>query len=466
VGALKSWLTRRLCVVAAGALLLAGIGAARAIAQSPVPSDAAIRNILIDRIDTYRQSVGMVVGVIEPAGRRLVAYGKLEAGDPRPLDGDTLFEIGSVTKVFTALLLVDMARRGEVLLDDPVVKYLPPETKLQERNGRAVSLFDLATHTSSLPRMPSNFAPRDAANPYADYTIGQLDEFLSAHVPSRDIGSQFEYSNLGVALLGRALARRANLDYETLVRSRIAEPLGMASTVITLSPPLQARLAAGHDGALARVANWDLGIFAGAGALRSSASDLLTFLAANLGTTQTPLAPALADMLRARGPIGSAGEIALGWAVLKRPGRDIVWHDGQTGGYHAFIGYDAKARIGIVVLSNTSVDNGDVGFHLLDPSIPLKRLRKEIAVDPRLFDGYVGRYALAPNLILTVTSEGGRLYVQVTGQARFQVFAESERKYFYRVVDAQITFETDDQGRAVRLILHQFGMDIPGKRIE
>ena len=130
------------------------------------------------------------------------------------------------------------------------------------------------------------------------------------------------------------------------------------------------------------------------------------------------------------------------------------------------MGFEAKTRTGVVVLSNSSSDIDDIGMHLLDASLPLKKQRKEIAVDPALFDGYVGRYQLAPNFILTVSRDAGQLFVQATGQSRFEVFAESEREYFYRVVDAQITFEADNQGRATRLILHQNGMDIVGKRME
>ena len=175
---------------------------AQAPPNSPVPPDSEIRKILVERVDAFHQGVGIVVGVIDPQGRRIVAYGSLDKGDPRPLNGDTIFEIGSVTKVFTSLLLSDMVQRGEVALADPVAKYLPPEVKVPERGGRAITLVDLSTHTSGLPRMPSNFHPKDPANPYADYTAEQLFEFISSYQLTRDIGSQFEYSNLGGGLLG------------------------------------------------------------------------------------------------------------------------------------------------------------------------------------------------------------------------------------------------------------------------
>ena len=454
-------------------ILSAASGGAQSPPNSPVPPDSEIRKILVERVDTFHQGVGIVVGVIEPQGRRMVAYGSLNQGDPRPLNGDTIFEIGSATKVFTSLLLADMVQRGEVALTDAVAKYLPAEVKVPERGGRAITLVDLSTHTSGLPRMPSNFSPKDPANPYADYSVEQLYQFLSSYQLTRDIGSQFEYSNLGGGLLGQALAHRAGVDYEALVRSRITGPLGMNSTGITLSPEMKARLALGHNDKLVTVPNWDLPALAGAGALRSSVNDMLTFLAANLGYVKSPLAPAMAAMLSVRRPTGApgGGEIGLGWLITKPSEDEIVWHNGGTGGYRSFIGYDAKSRVGVVVLSNTFTGSGvdDIGMHLLDshvPLLPAPKEHKEITVDPKIFEGYVGQYQLAPNFILTVTREGDQLFTQATGQSKVQVFPESERDFFLKVVDAQIAFETDANGRATSLTLHQNGANVPAKRIE
>lgn len=441
-------------------------------ADSPLLPDAEIRKILVDRIDKQHQSVGIVVGVIEPAGRRVISYGSLTQGDKRPLDGDTVFEIGSVTKVFTSLLLADMVQRGEVALTDPVAKYLPPEVKMPQRGGREITLQDLANHTSGLPRLPSNLASKDATNPYADYSVEQLYQFLSSYQLTRDIGSKYEYSNLGGGLLGHVLARRAGMSYEELVQTRICGPLGMKSTAITLSADLKSRLAVGHDPELKPVPNWDLPTLAGAGALRSTANDLLTFLAANLGYTKSPIAPAMAAMLTVRRPTGVQGlEIGLGWHILTRDGNEIVWHNGGTGGYRTFVAYDLKRRVGVAVLSNTETTVGvdDIGQHLLNTSAPLYQLpaeRKEVAVDPRMFDGYVGRYELAPSFILTVTREGNHLFVQASGQGKAEVFPQSAHDYFYKIVDAQITFEVDEQGKATSLVLHQNGMNQPAKRIE
>jgi len=309
---------RPLAIVAA-AVFAATLSAAPT--PSALPSDSEIRSILVQRIDDQKQSVGIVVGVIGPAGRRVVAYGEREKGDPRKLDGDTIFEIGSVSKVFTSLLLSDMARHGEVALTDPVQKYLPPEVTMPTRGGREITLQDLATQTSGLPRLPSNLAPRDPADPYADYTVAQLYQFLSTYTLTRDIGAKYEYSNLGGGLLGHVLARRAGTTYEDLLISRISKPLGMNSTVVTVPAAMKSRFAAGHDAQLHKVPYWNLPTLTGAGAIRSTANDLLTFLAVNLGYQPSPLAPSMAAMLVGRRPTGMPGlEIALGWHILTRDG--------------------------------------------------------------------------------------------------------------------------------------------------
>src|SRR4029078_3531340 len=158
------------------------------------------REILVKRVDEEKQAVGIVAGIIEPNGRRVVAYGNLATGDPRTLDGDTIFEIGSISKVFTSLLLADMVNRKEVALDDPAGKYLPENVRMPERSGKSITLLDLSTHSSGLPTLPSNIGSKNLRNPYADYSVDDLYHFLSGYTLPRDPGSDFEYSNLGGGL--------------------------------------------------------------------------------------------------------------------------------------------------------------------------------------------------------------------------------------------------------------------------
>jgi len=469
-------MTARHALVFAVSILLQRTAAfAQAPADSPLPSDTEIRKILADRVGSENSGLAIVVGVIDAKGRRVVTYGSLAKNDKRPLNGDTIFEIGSMTKVFTSLVLMDMARKGEVALTDPVSKYLPATVKVPERNNKKITLQDLSTQSSGLPRMPTNFHPKDESNPYVDYSVAQLYQFLSGYRLTRDIGAQYEYSNLGVGLLGYALTLRAGTNYETMVRTRILDPLGMKSTRVTLTPEMKTRLAIGHGPSLDPVPNWDLSpALAGAGALRSSANDMLTFLAANLGYIQTPLAADMAAEVSIRRPAGAPDiQIAYAWHVQTKNGNFIIWHNGGTGGYRTYMAYDPKSRAGVVVLENIASTAGpdDIGRHLLDASYPLQKVEPikehvEVTVNSKLFDNYVGSYELAPNAILTVSRTGDELFTQLTGQPKVQVFPESDRKFFLKVVDAQLTFDTDAQGKATEVVLHQNGRDITAKRLD
>ncbi len=426
--------------------------------QQGLSSDSAVHAILLTRVnalpDTGKHGEGIVVGLLDK-GRRVIAVG---------VGADNVFEIGSITKVFTASILADMASRGEVRLDDPVAKYLPSSAHIPSRNDRQITLLDLVTQSSGLPRMPSNLTPRDSMNPYADYSVQQLYAFLSGYQLTRDIGATYEYSNLGVGLLGHALALKAGTSYEQLVTRRVLIPLQMKETAITLTPALRARLALGHGGDGSVVPNWDLPTLAGAGALRSTASDLLTFLVANLDSTATPLSRTLQQTHGERHATDNPNlKIGLAWHISSRPVGKIVWHNGGTGGYRSFMGFDPVRRIGVVVLCNNgneSVD--DIGFHLLDETFPLSPPRQrhtEVAVDSLILQRYVGEYELAPTFHIVITREAAHLFAQATAQPRFAIFAESDSTFFLKVVDAQLTFRPDG------LVLHQNGQHLPGRRL-
>ena len=453
-----------------------------AIMPATVLSTSEIREILEKRLDQQKQTVGMVIGAIGPDGRRIISCGNVASGDPRTPDGDTIFEIGSVTKVFTSLLLADMVNSKEVRLDDPAAKFLPETVKMPERSGKFITLLDLATHRSGLPPLPGNLM-RQPTDPSADYSMDDLYRFLSVYKLPRDPGSEYEYSNLGAALLGNLLAHRAGTDYESLIVTRITRPLGMLETGITLSSSMKQRMATGHNAMLAPVANSDLPApLAGAGALRGSANDMLTFLEAFLGYKESILAPAMKAMLEVRRPAGQS-EIGLGWHIYSTDGSEIVWHNGKTGGFYSFVGYDPKARIGVVVISNATRSGvDDIGFHLLNPKLPLAnpeppKQRTEIHIDPKLLDDYTGRYQVTPNLIFEITREGPRLFAQGFAQTpaqtvgqplalpKFELFPEGEKNFFARVSDSQMTFETGPGGRATSLILHKAGRDLPAPRL-
>jgi CubicO group peptidase (beta-lactamase class C family) len=439
---------------------------ASAAAQA-IPTDSTVRAIIKPRVDTGRYA-GIAVGFITRDGRQQVTSYGPNAG-VTPFDANTVFEIGSITKTFTTAILADMVAKKEVALDDPVVKHLPPGTKVPERDGKQITLLDLATQTSGLPRLPTNLLIMDAKNPYASYTPAMLYEFLGDYTLPRGIGERYEYSNLGMGLLGQALGHRAGKDFETLVTERVLVPLGMRDTRIALTSGMRSRLAPGHDGGGEAQGLWDLPAIAGAGALRSTVGDMLKYVRANADSTSKPLGSVLAltHATRRPGPVPQVS-IGLAWHRTTTPGgRTVVWHNGGTGGYRSFAGYDEATGLGVVVLTNTAVSVDDIALHLLDPAVPLAPIparRVAVTVAPEILRRYPGEYALAPAFSLTITFENGALFAQATGQEKLPLYAESETKFFLRAADAELTFTSDSTGNVTGLILHQNGQNLPGRR--
>jgi CubicO group peptidase (beta-lactamase class C family) len=446
---------------------------AQQAASRVFPADSAVLALIKQRVEEKR-SAGIVVGLMAADGKtRVIAFGDPGPGKP-PLDANTVFEIGSISKVFTSAVLAQMVLDGKVKLDDPVQKFLPASVTIPARNGKEITLGTLSTQNSGLPRMPNNFRPKDSSNPYADYTVQQMYDFLSGYQLPRDPGQQFEYSNLGVGLLGHALSLAAGKSYEQLEQERVWTPLGMTHTAITLTPWMKEHLALGHDAAGAVTANWDIPTLAGAGAIRSTAADMLKFLDANLHPERGPLGKALELAHRERASAGGANAaIGLNWIILHAGTDTIVWHNGGTGGYRTFIGFEPSRRMGVVVLTNSGgAGADDIGMHLLDPDLPLApkvappKQRTAIELPANVLARYVGVYQLAPEFSIEVTMNSGALSAKATGQEAFRLWPESETDFFLKEIDAQITFVRDAQGGVTGLVLHQGGQNSPGKKVK
>ncbi len=413
-----------------------------------IPANEDIRNLLAERM--RHNGVGAVVGVIDPSGQRVVAFGRSGAPTNHPLDGDAVFQIGSVSKVFVGLLLADMVRHGEVALNDPAQKYLPPGVKLPQR-GRPITLLDLSTHRSGLPSMPDNFRLEAEPNPVEAYGVDDLWQFLSHYQLTREPGEKFEYSNLAVSLLGRLLARRARTDYENLLNERVLEPLGMHSTAITPSAGMNARLVPGHDRYLQPVYVWEMKTLQASGSIRSTANDMLRFIGAYLDQPHTRLADSMALQLRTRFP--KDGTTALGWGVQKIGEREIYLHEGGKTGYRSAAAFDPHTRTGVVVLQNARTDDRPTALavHLLTgrpmPRAPEAPARKPVVqVSPEILDRYAGRYRAKDGIVRVLHKRDHLLVSYQDGDGGLEFLAAGEREFFYSPGNDDITFEIDVNG--------------------
>ncbi|MBA3576726.1 MAG: serine hydrolase [Sphingomonas sp.] len=424
------------------------------------PSDAELTELL-QTLAEEGEAKGIVLGLLEPDGRRRVIVHGYAGTGARPLSAETVFEIGSINKTFTGAVLADMVRRGEVALEDPVSKYLPAGVSVPSR-GREITLADLATHTSGLPRVPTGYKPPDMANPYANYQARDLYGFLSSYTLERDVGAEPVYSNLGAGLLGHVLARAAGVEtIGELIRDRITDPLNMGMTDYGRAGELGAWLAKGHAEDGKPTPYWDVAVLAGAGGLNSNVNDMLTYLEANVADPQTPLRAAMRDAHHPRRSLKTEGfSIGLGWQQRTRGRQRIVHHGGSTGGFATYLGFDPITRAGVVILGNSGgFDSRDaVVFQLLKGS-------KFVTLPPSALREFVGTYQLRSDLLLTVSIEGEKLFGRIGKQRKARMHAIGSDKFLLLTSDVQLRFARDANGHSTWATLTKGTNALTGSKV-
>jgi CubicO group peptidase (beta-lactamase class C family) len=440
----------KLAMRAAALFLAAGL----TIGMSDTQADS-LDAVLDARLSAEDVALCIAAGTVSAQGRR-VSVRCSDRTAPR-LRPDTIVEIGSISKAFLGILLADASLRGELKLDDPLVKYLPEGSRVPQVGQRPITLLDLATHSSGLPRLPTGFVITNPLDPYAAVTDKDLLDALAATKPDRAPGVRYEYSNFGAMLVSMALQRATGKPFDELLAERIAAPLGMVSTFVVVPEAQRGRLGQGHRADGQRTPAWNIAPnLAGVGMIRASLDDMLKFASANLTPPDSAVGRAIRlshDKQRA----ADDGEIGLFWHRRSAADGSIVWHNGGTGGFAAMLAVHPGRGIAAVALSDTQRNLDDLPLHLVDPALPLKRKRVSIAFEPAWLDDYAGRYPLAPNFALTFAARDGRLYAQATGQPEFEVFAAARDRIFWKVVPAAAVFIRDETGRVVALEFTQGG---------
>jgi len=396
----------------------------------------------------------LVITVVDSGQSATYSFGKLDNGSTP--DANTVFEIGSITKTFTALLLAEEATANTLKLDANLATLLPRVT-IPSRAGKAITLEQLATQHSGLPRLPTNLRPRDPNDPYADYDGDKLKAFLANYALEREPGSVYEYSNLGVGLLGFALAEHAHTTYATLLQDKIFGPIGMRSSAITPTDAMREHFAMPHDEGGKPTSNWHFEALAAAGGINSTAADMLRYLSANMGLLNTPLYPAMELAHAPRADAAENERIGLAWMIRHDASTDVVWHNGMTGGYASFIGFTRDRRHGVVVLTNAQQSVDDLGFATLIADAPLRPVHQNISLATSTLDQYIGRYQLGPQFVLRVFRIDAQLYGQATGQRAFPIFAVDQDEFYAKVGDIRVSFQRDASGNVGSLVMHQGG---------
>jgi len=399
---------------------------------------------------------GVAAAWVDRDGAVFFQSGRFDADDPRSLTPDTQFEIGSVTKVFTALLLSESERLGKVSRNDSAAKYLLPKDDPAQATLAKITLLSLTTHTSGLPRLPANLGlrPETAADPYAAYDRAALIAGLRLHGPTAAVGNKVDYSNFGVSVLGEALAEAWGTSYADALREHVLLPLGLKTTTLGLAGiPPPSDLAPGHTNGK-RVPNWTALACAPAGAIRSSAREMATFLTVCLGGEDQPLHTAFSATMQPQHEIAdTGGEIGLGWMIAGEKGKPVYWHNGATAGSHAFIGFDPGSGKGVVLLANVQKGLEELGFGFLGtkPSKPATTVAHA--------GDYTGSYPFAPTFVIVVTAKDGSVFAQATAQPRLSLRPVATDRFAVIGVPAEISFERAADGKINALVLHQNGMN-------
>ncbi len=400
-------------------------------------------------------TMGLVVGLVSSAGQEIYTFGKRKVGGKAP-DADTLFEIGSVTKTFTSLALADMIKGGKVTLKQDLETLLPSaKVKVPAYSGQKINLLQLSTHTSGLPRMPSNFSPKNNLNPYVDYTTTELYAFLNGHTMTRAPGASWEYSNLATGVLGHALSLKENKTYEALIADRITKVLKLKDTVIKPSAAQDLRRAQGYNWDLQSTSAWDFDVLAPCGAIRSTARDMLAYLSVQAGLKSSTLDGAMAETHKVH-YAGSSYTMGLGWI---HSGTDKRWHNGGTYGFETYAGFDKKKKVGVIVLSNAYTTYGSqtkLGGALL--AMMAGETYKAVDIPPTItipsstLTELAGTYTAGSGSVL-IQINSGALHLVVTGQGSFRMYPTKKDLFYLRVSKTGLAFNRDSAGKVTGMEL-------------
>jgi serine-type D-Ala-D-Ala carboxypeptidase/endopeptidase len=427
-------------------VLLALAAPVPASAQQHLPGDDDLRHMLRYLVEDG-EAPGVVLGVLDPDGStRVVAYGS-SGPEGRSVGPRSVFEIGSITKTFTATLLADMVLRGEVALDDPASRYLPDHVAMPSFEGREITLLDLALHRSALPTTPTDLGNIGRRNTGVSYTVEDAYAFLSDYALPRAPGSRFEYSNFGYGLLGHVLGRAAGSSYRELVGARILAPLGMEQTTFDAAEAGD-WMTTGHRGGDPVRYRTDLEIFDGAGGLRSTAADLLKYMAAHVGEPRTDLERATRFAIEVRDTVsqGGAGR-GLAWGTVVHPGQaPVIAHGGGTVGYSSMLTVMPDRATGMVLLANDAAFDDNLALTLLYPDPPPADWER-VSVDPAVLGRYVGEYRTTSGSTSFIRLEGdGALTYQPDGRVRARLYPTSDTTFYMLRSAWSFTFRPGEDG--------------------
>jgi CubicO group peptidase (beta-lactamase class C family) len=441
-------------------------------ATAPDPAADSLRQTLAPLYEEGILQGGMVIGLVDPTRKDGVTYLRFGRTSPEIAEApgpEAIFEIGSVSKVLTGLLLADAAGKGEVSLDTEVAKLLPFGVRFPDKDGARPTLAHLASHRSGLPTLPDNLAPESLLDPYATFGPRQLYAYLERAELLFVPGEHYAYSNLGAGLLGHLLERRLGVAYEQAVKTRVLAPLGLAETWIAVPEAEARRVVPGTTAGGEPTPAWTFDVLAGAGAWRSTPRDMAKLVQAAAAAAAGGQA-VFADTLRTSfQPLGDAAEdgdgmkIALAWHVT---GEGVVWHNGMTGGHSSFVGFDPATSKGVVVLASTAsplITRIGIGTFDVLAGKPLDLGLGFVAVAEADLEPLAGTYRLGDGQTLAIERQGTRLFLTM-GSEKVRLFPRSKTQFVILELESSLEFAVED-GRVLGFVLHLQQGDVVAERV-
>jgi D-alanyl-D-alanine-carboxypeptidase/D-alanyl-D-alanine-endopeptidase len=414
-----------------------------------------------------RLADGLSIGYIEGKHYGIVHLGSSNRAGKKA-DNLSVYELGSVSKVFTSLLLADAVARGEIDLNATADVANPAGIRFPSRDGRSIKWIDLSTHRSGLPRLPSNLTPTDLTNPYRTYDSKKAAAFLNDYELPRAPGESQEYSNFAASVLGYLVAQNAGKSYQQLLTERIAKPLEMPDCTVSLSSDQRKRRATPHDRFGSAASPWTFADLPGAGGVHATMRDMMRFAGAQLKPPTGKLGEAIElAWKQQRGADASGPAMGLGWMIAGDG--QTRWHNGGTGGSHSAIFINREINCAVVILCNTALMNeiDQLAMQMimkaagqdvkLEPKEATDDPSGKVAVDSKHRHRLEGRYRLAPTFIFDVRDRDGHLMVGITNQPTNEVYPDSPTRWSYRGVEATLEFKLTKTGPAKSLVLHQDG---------
>ncbi|PHS02580.1 MAG: hypothetical protein COA78_20705 [Blastopirellula sp.] len=419
---------------------------------------------------------GLSIGYIEGEHWGIVHLGTSNRAKKKA-DNLTVYELGSISKVFTSLLLADAVVRGEIELNAAVDADNQAGIRFPSRDGRSIQWIDLSTHRSGLPRLPSNITPTSLKNPYRDYDSKKAAEFLKQYELPRHPGESQEYSNFGASVLGYMVAQNAGMSYEQLLQERITKPLQMNDCTVSLTSDQKKRVATPHEKFGSATSLWTFSDLPGAGGIHATMRDMMRFAKAQLNPPAGKLGEAIELAWKQQTDADASGAaMGLGWVIAGD--RKTRWHNGQTGGSHSSLFINRELNCAVIVLCNTALSNeiDQLAMQMikkaagqevkLKPSKTSDSKPGDLTKDAKHRGRLEGKYQLTPNFIFTVHDRDGHLMVEITNQPTQEVFPDSPTRWSYRGVDATLEFKLSKTGPAKSLVLHQNGAKQTAYRIK